>query len=642
LKVLHIAGTIAADLAYVQDIFVNAGMGVQMPLQRNKTLTLDFWHQQVLDRIKDSASRPLELGKVWEQLAGDLFIANLSQPVWGWSSLVSLPILEFWKSFDSQIRFVLIACSAQRYIAHALEAEAQMPSATDLLQRWEEAHLDMLQFHQGNLRKSLIIDIDSFIESTSGHVAVCDKRWKLGLDKVNFFSIKPLHDYSTLTQFLSTELINKDSRLQSVRDRLLSFDISLGRSWNDASVNGIDEAISVYREDRKQQAVDSQLTLSYLSDLQAKCDVLSKELDLARAEPELLLMELHRVQSDLETYFKKIEAFKPRLELAEQRWKQVLQTFPGYCFFHDVNVNSIPGTPNEILNWHFEMFDAVGRIIPNFTLQTFVINDVACLKLPRYFGSVALLERWPLCFANQDELIVTLFSVTKIEQDSAQVLMQLGSSDWDFLVSIVTALIKATETQSLRQRSDGVTMKKTPMALRKLRSHLAQLPVVFRFDHLALKKELVNSDYECLWIACRNVTFGEKRLGEFDFRVSCAHVLPDIFGQYPKLEFPELSGREALDGWFSESCDDLGSKLELRFAKPASMDISVWEKLTPLDRIFVRDLVKQLPSLLHFLECSSHKIQRRWSDWQALVSSIDNILETNAPALTNRVNIYPD
>jgi hypothetical protein len=202
------------------------------------------------------------------------------------------------------------------------------------------------------------------------------------------------------------------------------------------------------------------------------------------------------------------------------------------------------------------------------------------------------------------------------------------------LQRIVSALIKSLDTPSLLRCSDGVVIDQTPTALRTLQERLAEVPAVFRFDTLTLKREQVNPDYEHLWFNFQHVSIGEKRLLDFDFRVSCANVRPNSFGGYPKLEFPEASGRAAISGWFDEAYDDFGAKLELRFALPGSMDMAVWDRLSLSDQAFVRQLISQLPALLSALEGSGVKVKRGWSAWHELAKNMGNICDACTAVVT--------
>ena len=99
MKTLCITGVHSAELSYIEAIFVQAGMTLPRPAQRNETLTMSSWHDQIQSRIQQIAGEqgPVELGRVWEQLASDLFVANLDQPAWGWSNVQSIAMLDFWQ-----------------------------------------------------------------------------------------------------------------------------------------------------------------------------------------------------------------------------------------------------------------------------------------------------------------------------------------------------------------------------------------------------------------------------------------------------------------------------------------------------------------------------------------------------------------
>ena len=128
---------------------------------------------------------------------------------------------------------------------------------------------------------------------------------------------------------------------------------------------------------------------------------------------------------------------------------------------------------------------------------------------------------------------------------------------------------------------------------------------------------------------------------EMPFRLSCANVGANRFGGYPKLEFPETVEPNVFEGWFIESYDDFGGKLELRFALPKSMDIEVWQRLTDHDRDFLVELVKRLPGMLGVLERSTTQLKRPWADWFAMIKEMQAII---APHIKpqQQVSITPE
>jgi hypothetical protein len=701
MKTLCITGVHSAELSYIEAIFVQAGMALPRPSQRNETLTISSWHDQIQSRIQEIArdQGPVELGRVWEQLASDLFVANLDQPVWGWSNVQSIALLDFWQAFDPQIRFVFVACSVQRYIAHALEAEDAFPPLKVLVQKWAAEHLQMLQFYHQYPQKTVLIDIDHCIDNPAGLLKVCEQNWKLGLSKVHFPSQTAIK-FSAMTRFLSNELSQGDTQWQSLQDELLSSVTPIGTLWKQSTQLNINDVVRAYREpspevellraqlanaeqlnatlNAKNKEVDSARQQSssssdaIIKELQTKLanaeqqntiltaknkeadsarqhsssssDAIVKELQtkLANAEQqnttltaqhkeaveesELLLLQLHQVQEELEHYFLKYQESKQLIEYAGQRWQRMLLRVPDYFDLQSAEVSAVPETSSEALNWCLKGLNAAGRQISELSLKTFVVGDVACLELPRRIGDEELFQRWPVAATSDDVLLVALFE-DGTDPQLAQGLLQLGRSDWSLLQLIVSALISSLDTPSLSPCSDGVVIDQTPAALRTLQERLARVPAVFRFDALTLKREQVNPDYEHLWFHFQHVAIGQTRLLDFEFRVSCANVRPNSFGLFPKLEFPEASGRAAISEWFDEAYDDFGAKLELRFALPQSMDMAVWSRLSLSDQAFVRQLITQLPALLSELEGSGVKIKRGWSDWHELAKNMGNICD---------------
>ena len=727
MKTLCITGVHSAELSYIEAIFVQAGMALPRPSQRNETLTMASWHDQIQSRIKQIAGEqsPVELGRVWEQLASDLFVANLDQPIWGWSNVQSIALLDFWQAFDPQLRFVLVTSSAQRFIANVLESGEAMPALSILLEQWAAQQLKILQFYHRFPQKSVLVDIDHCIDNPAGLLRVCEQSWQLGLGKVHFPN-QPAPTFSTMTRFLAESLSQTDKQWLPLQNELLSSATPIGTLWKQPSQIGIGDAVRAYREEKPQviepsvstkeleqlraaqtalteqqaraQELNTQLNdahaqreaaeatvkvlnnekdalkaqldksladlkssslalsaaQSALNEQQKRAQELNTQLNDARTqceqsdaqlkdsqeqrketqeESDLLLAQLHQVQEELENYFLKYQDSKQELEVADMRWKRMLQRVPDYFDIESVEVQRIEGVGTETLRWRLKGLEAAGRKLPELELTSFIVDGIAGLEIPRQMGESKVIQRWPAVAESDDALVVAWMGDAQADDKLTETLRQLGRSDWDLIQVIITALITALNTPAMLKGGEGVIFDNTPQALATLQSKLGQMPSVFRFDELTLMREQVNHDYEHLWLNFRHVAIGNKRLFDFDFRISCANLRPKAFGQYPKLEFPETSGRAAIAEWFDESYDDFGPKLELRFALPESMDMQVWERLSASDREFLEALVQQMPAFLSELETSGVKLKRGWDDWQHLVREVGRILKVGSDNL---------
>ena len=119
----------------------------------------------------------------------------------------------------------------------------------------------------------------------------------------------------------------------------------------------------------------------------------------------------------------------------------------------------------------------------------------------------------------------------------------------------------------------------------------------------------------------------------FEFRLSAANVGPKRFGTHPKLEFPEHVGQAPFANWFDESYDDFGAKLELRFALPDAMDITIWGRLAAPDQAFLLAVVRQLPGMLATLQHAGTKLKRAWGDWILMANEVQRVVGLRVAAL---------
>lgn len=318
----------------------------------------------------------------------------------------------------------------------------------------------------------------------------------------------------------------------------------------------------------------------------------------AQQENELLLVQLHQVQEELEHYFLEHKsALKQNAEF-QQRWQRMLERNPDYC---DYRALELLGNDKDSgrTRWRFTELDAAGRAFPELRFDIVVTKGVAAFA-----------------FARDGQAPGT-----------PDPLEALGTADWLLLPTLCRVLDDALQAPSASvAQLDDAQRTALREALAALLDLIRRMPAVLRFDRIALKREQVNPDYEHLWLQLGNLSLGDKRWSEFEFRLSCANVRPGKFGAHPKLEFPSDAGAVLFDSWFAESYDDFGEKLELRFALPDAMDVSVWDQLSQADRDMMTRLVALLPRMLERLEALTPTLARPYADWQQLAKSVQAIV----------------
>ena len=163
---LCITGLSDSAIAAVAGALQAAGVAPAQAAQRDADLSFASWHARVYQAADHGQQEPLDgagsvgdapiLGRLWEQLASDLFLSNIQTPVWGWADAKSLGLLDYWLTFDASIHFVLVATSPEQMLAEHLanlalsdesakKAREAVP-VDRLLDQWSQAHHAMLRF----------------------------------------------------------------------------------------------------------------------------------------------------------------------------------------------------------------------------------------------------------------------------------------------------------------------------------------------------------------------------------------------------------------------------------------------------------------------------------------------------------------
>jgi hypothetical protein len=756
-----ITGYLLQDLGLVEEILKQAGMQTALPAQRDSSMSISFWHQQVEALLakenydaSDAPSATTNLGRLWEQLASDIFISNLQSQTWGWADTRSRPLLSFWKNFDPQLRFVLVVCSPERLIAHAIESSNDVPNVEQLLKQWQSYTEALLAFYKDNPKRCIFVNVQDCIDQPAVFLQTLNKKLGMQLNKVHFPNITEL-GFSDLTRYLAAgfvqaaasdrELTDKlyksialnssDSRRDVIpshtelmkwyrkmqgdllqkgqeqidlqakhnklterldQERATSADLSaqnvaLERKQKEltneidsvrtdcmrlkqshshlqeelknlkdiktsfsSGGEGNDQQRGLLKETRDQLGASQKLLgesnlrhvaaekshneqTATANDFSAKLTKANSQLNAyasiekdLKEENELLLLQLHQVQEELDTYFQKYQDVRAEVERVQSRWRRMLVRNPDYCDVESLDIESVAQDNAQRTTWKIKGMDAGGRHIPDISFVTFIEKGVAGFEFSRVDNGSAGLLRWPATLAEEQTLTIAMGGDAKAREKRALAIIGLATSDWSLIAVLIGFLTKALQSPSLLKVPQNFDATGLIKALDKLETNLKALSDVLRYDKVKLKREQVNPDYEHLWFSFENMTAAGKLIGDFEYRISCTNVRPKKFGDHPKLEFPEETCKTAMQNWFEESYDDYGAKLELRFALPDSMDMEVWGKLSLHDQLFIRDLIRQLPYVLDDLRLSGNKPKRGWEDWKVLVSDTQRVLNMRA------------
>jgi hypothetical protein len=366
-----ITGESHQDLQLVSEIFQQVGMKLPKPAERDDSTNLVSWHEQlmieVLDRSDDiqPISHP---GKPWEQLANDIFAANMTSNLWGWADPRSTWLLNFWRNFEPRLNFILVCVSPQKMLARAIASETDSISVKAIMNSWQRYHEELLRFHHRNPDRSLLVDAYESAKYPNVLVDRCSEKWQLSLALAAGTDLS-LKDPDSLALYLAQQLCREYPQATSLQHEIAATVTRLAAIGPVADTTTPDDSVRIvtdYRRlrDRSFELLQVQairdkldaLTQAY-ADLNGEKDALTKEksglavrrdemesrLDKAVAshaqqkqdleeriketdqENELLLSQLYQIQEELEASFVKNQAHVKAFKAAETNLKQAEQ-----------------------------------------------------------------------------------------------------------------------------------------------------------------------------------------------------------------------------------------------------------------------------------------------------------------------------
>lgn len=654
MKTLCITGTECAMFNKISDTIFNAGISPAKTITQPNGSSMDFndWHQKVVDENSllsiDSSSK---IGRIWEQLAVDLFMENVGQEKWGWACPQSVKLLNFWHSFAPQLCFILLYSTPEEVIYAASKnlnnSGVHNNSGDAIIKQWLNDQQMMLKFYIKNPLQSLLINVNDFRKNPKYLVEKINEHFNFNLnsftalndpDSENLKILEPnsLAEYLvniTLqqSQYLS-EVNTLFSELEKNKVAICADEII---AENDIMNNSIstENNSKISNNNNDSIVVDSYALLcKYNYDISNNINLQNNfvELQDSREEADLLLRQLHKVQEELEFYYLEYRAEKKRADTIESKWEKMLNKHPYYIDCDNIICQN--SSDNQGLFWSLENIEIFNRSIDFLQLETLLWQDKIIFRfVEKQDKDLPLLVWNPNSKDNQNnnEFIVCPLIVN----DAIQ---QLATTDIILLKNLSVLFF-----QQLQNNKDGIIVINPNINLfinmfRQIPDFLDNvLPKTLRFDELYIKDYEELGEYESLTFHMTNINIGNTIHKEFEFRLSCANIQNGNFGTDPKLEFPEEFGKIILENWFAESEDNYGSKLELRFAIPNAMDINVWDKLSQNDKNFIYNLVNLLPNRitqLSKINTNEKMFSRSFDDWINLANTIKNILNTQLSA----------
>lgn len=361
MKIIATCGHPHSGYDFVGNLLKSAGVN-SAELSKSEALSVEDIHHRIykmydLNQDNFIKSNP-ELGSICQEFAKDLLMANLNHHQWGWSDSKTVGLLEFWKDFDPQTRFILVYSSPEFAIAYMMQQQIKMPSNLGaIISSWVSYNEELLSFYNRNRERCVLVNIGTVFADVGGFINGLNEKLdftlnKSNLDNSNLLSLKP----SNVAEQLASDLIDEVKSINFSKDKNSDEGIlELGEGYTDlikmdeekdisllfrnaeqlfqemessselSSIlvpinNGKPEKkLAAFREyadllsklgslEKEKESLESRLPLledksKELKIFETKTLKLTKQSQELKDENELLLLQLHQVQEELEHYF---------------------------------------------------------------------------------------------------------------------------------------------------------------------------------------------------------------------------------------------------------------------------------------------------------------------------------------------------
>lgn len=345
----------------IHALLLASGMAPAEPSQRDQytaqhiTATLLKAHGALplAKVVGDDPLPQIEVAPVWQGMVLDLMLANLKHPLWGWADTQAVQLLEYWKTQDPQMVFVLVYDAPQTTLARLSLQDASAPITTvqQRLKTWVAYNSALLQFYLRNPQRCVLVHATQGEPSASSYLQLINSRIDApsqastatpaqetaptqalalpGLSAIHEISITPDDDWTASQQahMLLAHLLQTYPQAQALYEELQAVatmprNTPVQWAWNDDAhsrfmawqefvqlhqrIQAAETSLRQKQElfTQQQQALQADFaTKNQLETAPQTTQAATSATTELQEENELLLIQLHQVQEELERYY---------------------------------------------------------------------------------------------------------------------------------------------------------------------------------------------------------------------------------------------------------------------------------------------------------------------------------------------------
>lgn len=498
-------------------------------------------------------------------------------------------------------RYLFICETPAEKIAELMPQELEEAAYDSELSTWYETQLKILDAYSTHKKRSLIISTTRLQANPEALVEHINAQWQLQLTQPEDGQTHSDGKFTdNLLGYIVQNLIQKTPPLHQLADSQTHAMGCTKKIYSEAgAIDSYRRHLSEYRTiqellkcSKHELQENKELSEREITKLTHERDTQTKKAHQVQEGSDLLLLQLHQIQEELEHYFTKYKEAERKNITVQQRFDDMKKHHPNFFLYDKAQLKPI--SDNSIA-WEITGLESaeVSREIVRF--ETFIESSVLGIRFRRANKNDAkdvTLIRWP----HVAHALATVDCIPVGKSDCkelrAGILREISSADWA-LVKLIPNIVKQESIEDVFDEKNTVIHKQ---AADRTLAILNQLPRTLRFDSIVLEKNQVNEDYEHLWFEINGLKFGEDYWPKFEIRLGAANLQAGLVTKHPKIEIPLINGKaKPFVSWFEESVDDYGPKWELRFDLEKNIsDVAVWNKISNKDKLLILELLKTL------------------------------------------------
>mgnify|MGYP003624825609 CR=1 FL=1 len=358
---------------------------------------------------------------------------------------------------------------------------------------------------------------------------------------------------------------------------------------------------------------------------QQQSNLNQQRLDELASENELLLLQLHQVQEELEHYFMIYKESEMQFQELDSFKQNLVLLYPHFCSAEQLTLlgGSWEGDYRNLncLIGNLEHFDQAWTQVnvkilshqgqPGIEFRS--ATETLQMPLPGYLET------------GSDEASGYMVLLPGSEA-CAELLQRLSTTDLQRIRGIAE-LLKARLTAGMCQRTEQTQQLDSSYWIETLTHFitlLAETKNEIHYDSVELIECYQTDGYEHLWLRLNNLTYNERILPQLSFKLAAKETTEEGFSDLGCLEFREQeSGLAPFIAWPPTQQDEYGPVLSLECpAEMSDQQHDSWLTLTTTDRKMVALLLPMLNRLVSTLDQQGDNLGRPCEQWQQLLHTM--------------------